>query len=107
MLTITDDVLKEFEAFFESAARTDPDYFAAVTPQQLISRAGEVSDRCIDELLNLSIRGIGLREWIVLNLVQLDFGNQFPTVRRKGGDDDRGFSPALNAEMRKRHGSGE
>ena len=39
-----------------------------------------------------------LRDWIIVNLVQLDSGNQFPTVRRKGGDDDRGFSPALNAE---------
>ncbi len=26
----------------------------------------------------------------------------FPTVRRVGGDHDRGFSPALNAEMRHR-----
>ena len=93
--------------FFESEAQADPDYFADVTPRQLISRAMAVSDKCADELLNLSERGVGLRDWIIANLVQLDSGYQFPTVRRKGGDDDRGFSPALNAEMRKRHGSGE
>jgi hypothetical protein len=106
-MLIDNDVLREFEAFFESEAQADPDYFATVTPQQLISRAMAVSDKCVDELLNLSRRGTGLRDWIIVNLVQLDSGNQFPTVRRKGGDDDRGFSPALNAEMRKRHGCGE
>jgi hypothetical protein len=107
MLTIEDDVLREFEVWFESEAMGDPSYFAGVTPQQLISRAAAISDKCVDELLNLSRRGVGMRDWITINLVQLDSGNQFPTVRRKGGDDDRGFSPALNAEMRKRHGSGE
>src|SRR5258706_4418038 len=107
MLTIEYEVLREFEVWFESEAMGDSSYFANVTTKQLISRAGAISDKCVDELLTLSRRGVGLRDWITVNLVQRDSGNQFPPVRRKGGDDDRGFSPALNAEMRKRHGSGE
>ena len=55
MLTIEDDVLREFEAWFESEAMGDRSYFASVTPQQLISRAAAISDNCVDELLNLSL----------------------------------------------------
>lgn len=107
MRRIASDVLWEFETWFDSEAATDSSYFAGITPQQLIEHAAAVDHKCLDDLLNLPRGRTALREWIAINLVQLDSGNPFPTMRRKGGDHDRGFSPALNAEMKQRYGSGE
>lgn len=103
---ISPDVLQEFEVWYRAQTSDDPD-FAGVTAQRLISRAEAQSKKCLDELLNLPGGNSSLREWVGINFVQLDSGNQFPTVRRKGGDDDRGFSPALNEEMRKRRAKDE
>lgn len=100
-MDISPDVLEEFEAWYTMQTSDDPD-FAGITARQIISRAEAQSQKCLDELLNLPTGDSNLREWLGINFVQLDSGNQFPTVRRKGGDDDRGFSPALNEEMRKR-----
>jgi hypothetical protein len=95
-MDISPDMLEEFNAWYKTQTSDDPD-FAGITARQVISRAEAQGQKCLDELLNST-----LREWLGINFVQLDTGNQFPTVRRKGGDDDRGFAPALNEEMRRR-----
>jgi len=97
------DVLQPFIAWLMEETHGDPSF--GVTALSLISAAKGVSQRCLDDLLNLPNGNFTLREWVGINLVQLDRGNPFPTGRRVGGGEGRGFSPALNAEMRKLHGS--
>jgi len=105
-MDISPDVLQEFKVWYKAQTSDDPD-FAGISALQIISRAEAQSQKCLDELLNLPGGNSNLREWVGINFVQLDRGNQFPTVRRKGGDDDRAFSPALNEEMRKRRAQKE
>ena len=105
-MDIAPDVLKEFEVWYAAQTIDDPD-FAELSAIHIIRRAQAQSDKCLDELLNLPTGSMNLREWIGINFAQLDSGNQFPTVRRKGGDDDRGFSAALNEQMRRRRANEE
>lgn len=92
------DVYKEFEEWYTEDTAGDPD-FALTTAQHWLAIAD--SKGLLDDMLTLKKRGMSMREWVSIKLYAQ--GNPFPDVRRKGGDHDRGFSPALNKEMRDRH----
>lgn len=95
-----EDIFAEFKAWYEEDTAGDPDFIGR-TAQQWINFA-EYHNR-LQELLSLRERGMSMREWYSINFVASSISNPFPDVRRKGGDHDRGFTPVLNAEMRKRH----
>jgi len=98
---IDEDVLSEFETWFLKDIDGDPD-FEGATAMQAIQWATE--RRCLDNMLLLPSSGMSFREFYYRR--ENPEPSPFPTVRRIGGDQDRGFSPALNDEMRKRQSGG-
>jgi hypothetical protein len=80
---------------------TDGDsYFEGDTPDNAIEWARSAG--CLDELLTLKDRNMSLREFFSIRGVPVSSGDPFPTVRRVGGDRDRGFSRALNDVLARR-----
>jgi|SRR6185437_16768842 hypothetical protein len=92
------DRYKVFEEWYAKDTADDPD-FTSQTAQDWLSMA-EVNG-FLDDMLALQERGMSMREWISIKFKARNIS--FPDVRRKGGDHDRGFSPALNKEMRDRY----
>jgi len=103
---IDDDVFSFFEAWFLDDIAGDEDY-QGLTAQQAVDWAsrqnvirtvGSFQPRsCLEALLELPSSGGSFREFVARNAIADP--HPFPTQRRVGGDHDRGFSPALNAEM--------
>jgi hypothetical protein len=100
------DIYKDFEIWFLKDIDGDEE-FSGVTAQQVTGWASRQrpirhvgSDQArsfLEELLALPSSGASFREFFYRNHVAEP--HPFPTARRIGGDHDRGFSPALNAEM--------
>lgn len=97
-MEIADDVLRAFQVWFNAELAADSELH--VTAAQVIVAAKAKSQKCLDELLDLSAGNISLREWISANLEAIPV--DFRDVRRVGGDHDRGFTATLNRETRKR-----
>ena len=98
---IDPELRAEFETWYAAQIADDPEFeLAGTTALQFLSWA-EAHSR-LDRVLGLPSSGVSLREWWSINMVPVNPANPFPDVRRKGGDQDRGFSPALNQEMRNR-----
>jgi len=93
------DVLREFESWLAKDIAGDED-FEGVTAERVVEWAWQ--NRCLDDVLTLSQRGMSLREFISIRFIPSAEGEPFPTSRRVGGDKDRGFSKALNEEMSRR-----
>jgi hypothetical protein len=93
------DLLREFEAWYEADTAGDRE-FAGRTALQFLAWAE--SKGWLDKVLNLRGGNMSVREWVSIHDTPMPLANPFPDVRRKGGDHDRGFSPALNQEIRNR-----
>jgi hypothetical protein len=89
---------RAFEAWFSREVENDPEW-AGLTAQQAIAWA--LRHRLVDVFLMLPTSGKSWREYISINH-QPWIGSLQPEGGRVGGDHDRGFSPALNKEMRRR-----
>jgi hypothetical protein len=96
---IDPDLFREFEKWYDADTAGDSE-FANQTASQFLAWADSLGH--LDEVLVLPSGKMSLREWLGINVKPSNPANPFPDVRRKGGDDDRGFSPALNQEMRSR-----
>lgn len=94
---IDEDVFRTFETWFLKDVEGDRD-FAGATAMDAIQWASQ--RRCLDKMLSLPSSGMSFREFFYRR--ENPEPSPFPTVRRIGGDHDRGFSPALNSELRKR-----
>ena len=93
------ETFKEFEEWF-NREDVEGSGFAGETAQSFLDWAEK--NGCLNEVLTLSKTGRHLDE-LDSSFYEgggIDVG--FPSVRRVGGDHDRGFSPALNGEMRHR-----
>jgi len=95
------ETFKEFEEWFNREDVEDSG-FAGETAHNVLDWTEK--NGCLNEVLTLSKTGGHFSE---LDSSLYDGSGSgvdvsFPTVRRVGGDHDRGFSPALNAEMRHR-----
>ena len=97
------DVRVRFSSWFEADVRGD-EHYSNYTADQVIEWARQ--NRCLDEVLELPNRlgkeAMHIQEYVAINIEPSQQGNPFPDMRRKGGDHDRGHTPALNAEMRRR-----
>ena len=92
------ETYKEFEAWFNREVE-DSD-FSGETAQSVLDWAEK--NGFLDEVLTLCKTNGHLNQLdSSLTSLGVELG-RFPSVRRVGGDHDRGFSPALNREMRRR-----
>ncbi len=98
-MMIDDDIFREFEAWYDADTAGDKD-FVGRTARQFLAWAD--SRGWLDKVLALRGGSMSVREWVSIHDTPMPTANPFPDVRRKGGDHDRGFSPALNQEMRSR-----
>lgn len=94
------DLFKAFDQWYAQDTAGDEEFSEKTGEYWRLWAEGQ---GLLDDLLMLPERGMSMREWISIKCKPLASGNPFPDVRRKGGDHDRGFSPALNEEMRKRN----
>jgi hypothetical protein len=95
---IEPEAFKRFEEWFNREDVEDSG-FAGETAQGVLDWAEK--NGFLNEVLTLSETGGHLGELDSSLYDQCELG-RFPSVRRIGGDHDRGFSPALNGEMRHR-----
>ena len=96
---IDPEIFTEFEAWYNADTAGDGEYAGQDADQFL---AWAESRGWLDKVLALPQSNMSIREWVSINDIPMPVANPFPDVRRKGGDHDRGFSPALNQEIRKR-----
>ena len=100
------EVFKEFEAWFNREKVGNDSDFAGETAQAILDWAEK--NGCLEEVLTWSQTGRSFNESGSIRFApNSDNSDPFPTVRRVGGDHDRGFSPALNAETGRRIHSDE
>jgi hypothetical protein len=100
---IDPETFREFEAWFNREVEHSD--FAGETAQSVLDWAEK--NGFLDEVLTLCKTDGHLSQLdSSLTSHSAEFGT-FPSVRRVGGDHDRGFSPALNREMRRRAPSDE
>ena len=92
------ETLKEFKEWFNREDVEDLG-FASDTAESVLEWAEK--NGCLNEVLTLSKTGGHLSD-LDSSLYDVHELGRFPSVRRVGGDHDRGFSPALNREMRHR-----
>jgi hypothetical protein len=95
---IDEDIFAEFESWYNRDVAGDPEY-AGTSARQFLARAEVLGH--LDDVLALRGGNMSLREWVGINIDPMPQANPFPDVRRKGGDHDRGFSPALNQQVRR------
>lgn len=96
---IDSEIFNEFETWYNADTLGDKD-FAGQDARQFLAWAE--SRGWLDKVLNLRGGSMSVREWVSIHDKPMPLANPFPDVRRKGGDHDRGFSPALNQEVRNR-----
>ncbi len=95
---IDPDLRDRFETWYIAQIANDPEFeLASQAALQFLSWAEAHGH--LDRVLALPASGSSSREWWSINMVPRNPANPFPDVRR---DQDRGFSPALNQEMRSR-----
>jgi hypothetical protein len=95
---VDQDLFTAFEKWFNADVKDDPEW-ASASAQQVVEWAQQ--RRIVDEVLMLPASGQAWREYFSVHH-QSQIGSLQPEGGRVGGDHDRGFSPALNGEMRRR-----
>lgn len=93
------ELFAEFEIWYNADTAGDEEYSGTTAREFLAWADGQGR---LDKVLALRNGRMSIREWVSINFLPMPDANPFPDVRRKGGDHDRGFSPALNQEIRKR-----
>lgn len=96
---VDDDLYRQFRQWFDKDTRDDAEFEGTMADDALSWAA---RNRCLDAMLTLPQTAMSVREFLAIRHIPVSTLPAFRDRRRVGGDDDRGFSLALNEEMAQR-----